>query len=56
MRGKERVTFIRFENLYEGSMPVSFNIISKILGIKRMPRRGRYVNKGQAEELIRVLR
>lgn len=55
MRGKEKATFVRFKNLYEGSKPIPFNTISMMLEIKRMPRRGRYVTKEQGDELIRLL-
>lgn len=55
MRGRGKVTFVRFKNLHEGSVPIPFNIISEVLGIHRIPRRGRYINKEEAEELITLL-
>jgi len=55
MRGKDKATFVRFKNLHEGFKPIPFNMISVILEIEKMPRRGRYINKEQANELIRLL-
>jgi len=55
MRGKEKATFVRFKDLHEGFKPIPFNLISMILEIERMPRRGRYINKEQVDGLIKSL-
>ena len=55
-RGKEKIAFVRFEGLHEGSMPIPFLAISRTLGVERMPRRGRYVSREEAEELTELLR
>jgi len=34
------------------STPISLNVISQVVGIGRMPRGGRYINKEIARELI----
>ncbi|MEM2897571.1 MAG: hypothetical protein QW265_02770 [Candidatus Bathyarchaeia archaeon] len=52
---RESATFIRFKNLHEGMNSIPFSKISEILGIKRMPRKGRYVNEQESSEFIKLL-
>jgi hypothetical protein len=54
--GKQKVTFIRFRNLSDTSKAVSFEQISGILQIERMPQVGMYAGKSQAEKLIEILK
>jgi len=54
-RGKEKVTFIRFRNLHEASNVVTFDQVSDILQISRMPQIGMYLNKAQTDKLIKLL-
>jgi len=52
MGGKTKATFIRFKNLHELSSPILASEISKIAGIGRMPRMGKYISKETALQLI----
>jgi predicted transcriptional regulator len=52
LQGKPKATFIRFKNLRELPVPISANVISKIAGIGRMPRSGKYINKKTVNQLI----
>ena len=52
MRGRRKATFILFRNLHELSKPVSFETISKVLGIRRMSRMGKYVTREESLDLI----
>lgn len=52
MQGRTKATFIRFKNLRLLSTPKSLRVLSQIMGIGRMPRGGRYINKEIARELI----
>jgi len=52
VQGRTKATFIRFKNLRLLSTPISLNVISQVVGIGRMPRGGRYINKEIARELI----
>lgn len=54
-RGKDKVTFIRFRNLHEASNYVSFDELSALLSIERMPQTGMYITREQADQLIELL-
>jgi len=52
MDGRRKATFILFKNLHELSKPVSFETISKKLGIRRMSRMGKYITREESLGLI----
>ncbi len=52
LQGRPKATFIRFKNLRELPVPTTASVISKITGIDRMPRSGKYVNKKTVNQLI----
>jgi len=52
LQGRTKVTFIRFRNLHVLDVPISASAISRVTGINRMPRSGRYINKEMAQKLI----
>ena len=52
LQGRPKATFIRFKNLRELA-PIPASGISKVTGIGRMPRSGKYINKRTANQLIR---
>jgi len=52
LEGRKKVTFIRFKNLHVLDVPISASVISRVTGINRMPRSGRYVNKELTRKLI----
>ena len=52
MHRKTKATFIRFKNLHELSSPISAKEICRIVGIGRMSRMGKYINKETALQLI----
>lgn len=51
LKGRKTATFIRFTNFHELDSPVSMKIISKVLGVLRMPRGGKYLNRETANQL-----
>ncbi len=51
LQGRKTVTFIRFTNFRELETPVSMEAISKVLGVLRMPRGGKYLNRETANQL-----
>lgn len=55
LKGVGKVSFIRFSELHEASNPVRSNDILASLGVKRLPRRGFYINKEVAEMLIAIM-
>jgi predicted transcriptional regulator len=55
-RGNKSAIFIRFKNLHQGTDTVALNQIYDVLGIDRMPQTGMYLNKAQAEQLIKLLK
>lgn len=52
LQGRTRVSFIRFRNLHLLDAPISASAISRVTGINRMPRSGRYINKEMTHKLI----
>jgi len=55
VRGKQRVSFIRFKNLQEAAKPIPLNNILMLLGVNRLARKGFYINKETAEKLIALM-
>jgi len=55
IRGKQRVSFIRFKNLQEAAKPIALNNILMLLGVNRLSRKGFYINKEIAEKLITLM-
>ena len=51
LQGKRKVTFIRFTNFCEFEVPVSIEAITKVLGVPRMPRGGKYINREMVNQL-----
>jgi predicted transcriptional regulator len=52
LQGRPKATFIRFKNLRELPVPIPISVISKVTGIGRMPRSGKYINKKTVNQLI----
>ncbi len=52
LQGRTKTTFIRLKNVRELSSPVSMQIVSGLLGVSRMPRGGRYLNKENFVKLV----
>ena len=52
MNGRARATFIRFRNLQEFSTPIPVKVFSRVIGVSRMSRGGRYISKETANALI----
>ena len=52
LQGRPKATFIRFKNLRELPAPIPTSVISKVTGIGRMPRSGKYINKKTVNQLI----
>jgi predicted transcriptional regulator len=55
VKGKERVSFIRFKNLHEATQSIPLNNVLAILGVKRLARKGFYVDKETADKLIELM-
>ena len=55
LREARKVSFIRFTNLHEASKPIRLNDILIFLGVKKLPRRGFYINKEVADTLIKMM-
>jgi predicted transcriptional regulator len=54
VEGRSKVTFIRFKNLQESEKPIGWKDLSVILGIKKMPNGGRYLNRETVNSLLRM--
>jgi predicted transcriptional regulator len=50
--GREHATFIRFKNFRELEVPISMDVIKKILGVQIIPRNGKYINRETANQLL----
>jgi predicted transcriptional regulator len=53
--GAQKVSFIRFENLQEAPQPMPLNNILRLLGVRRLSRKGFYVNKEIADKLLTLM-
>jgi predicted transcriptional regulator len=51
----ERVSFIRFANLKKASNPISLSNLRMLLGVKRLSRKGFYLNKNMTHKLISMM-
>lgn len=51
LKGRKTVTFIRFTNFCELENPISIKAISRVLGVLRIPRGGKYLNRETANQL-----
>jgi predicted transcriptional regulator len=55
IRDKQRVSFIRFKNLQEAAKPIPLNKVLMLLGVKRLARKGFYIDKETADKLIALM-
>lgn len=53
--GKQRVSFIRFKNLHEAAKPIPLSNVLMFLGVKRLSRKGFYVDKETADKLLTLM-
>ncbi|MGB9854377.1 MAG: hypothetical protein ACPLRY_06195 [Candidatus Bathyarchaeales archaeon] len=51
LQEKRKVTFIRFTNFCVFEVPVSMEAITKVLGVLRVPRGGKYINREMVNQL-----
>lgn len=51
LQGKSKVAFIRFTNFRVFEVPVSMETITKVLGVLRVPRGGKYINREMVNQL-----
>jgi predicted transcriptional regulator len=45
VKGAQKVSFVRFENLHEAAKPIPLNDILMSIGVKRLGRKGFYIGK-----------
>jgi len=55
VRDKQRVSFIRFKNLNEATKPIPLKNVLMLLDLKRLSRKGFYINKETADKLIALM-
>lgn len=55
IRDKQRVSFIRFKNLHEAAKPIPLNNVLMLLSVKRLARKGFYIDKETADKLIALM-
>jgi predicted transcriptional regulator len=55
VKGKQRVSFIRFKNLQVAANPIPLSNVLMLLGVNRLARGGFYVDKETAEKLIGLM-
>ncbi len=51
LKGRKTATFIRFTNFHELRNPISMDAIIQALGVLRIPRGGKYLNRETANQL-----
>jgi predicted transcriptional regulator len=55
IRDKQRISFIRFKSLHEAAKPIALSNILALLGVKRLARKGFYIDKETAYKLIALM-
>jgi len=55
IQDKQKVSFIRFKNLQEATKPIPLNNVLILLGVKRLARKGFYIDKETADKLIALM-
>jgi len=55
VKGRERISFIRFKNLQEATKPIPLSNLRFILGIRRLARGGFYMGKETADKLMAIM-
>jgi predicted transcriptional regulator len=50
-----RISFIRFKDLHEAKKPLPLSNALLFLGVKRLPRRGFYLDKETTDELVAMM-
>jgi len=55
VKGKQRISFIRFRNLQEAAKPISLNNALLLLGVNRLARGGFYIDKEMTDKLIALM-
>jgi predicted transcriptional regulator len=55
MGGRTKASFIRFKNLKKASKPISLTNLLMVLGIKKMSRKGFYVDRKTADKLTEFM-
>jgi len=51
LRGRRVATFIRFTDFHELKSPAPMEVVRKFLGVLRIPRGGKYLNRESANQL-----
>jgi predicted transcriptional regulator len=51
MQGRSKATFIRFKNLRELQPPIPLEHLLQIIGVSRLPRSGKYLNRETLNKL-----
>jgi predicted transcriptional regulator len=55
VRGSDKVSFVRFKNLHEAAKPVPLNDVLMFFGVRRLSRKGFYVDKDKADKLVAMM-
>jgi predicted transcriptional regulator len=55
IKDAQKVSFIRFKNLNQAARPVPIKDLLKLLGIKRMSRKGFYLNKETETKVLTMM-
>jgi predicted transcriptional regulator len=55
LRGAQKASFIRFKNLHEAAQPIPLSNVLMLLGVKRLSRKGFYIDKETADELLALM-
>lgn len=55
VKDKSSVSFIRFKNLKEAANPIPLKNVLMFLGVKRLGRRGFYIDRDTAEKFVTIM-
>lgn len=55
IKGWPKVSFIRFKNFKEAANPIPFTNLCLLFGVKRLARRGFYIDKEMVDKIVAML-
>jgi len=55
IEGSDRVSFVRFKNLQEAVRPVPLNEVLMFFGVRRLSRKGFYMDKDTGDRLVALM-
>ena len=56
VKDSQRVSFVRFKDLHEAGKPIPLSVVQMDLGVRRLSRKGFYVDKQREDKFVEQMR